>query len=127
MVVSTGNYFLKWNEFEQNSSSTFKDLRNDNDFSDVTLVCDDHHEIKAHKLILSTSSTFFDKIFRKNKHPHPLIYMKSVKRRDMVSILDFIYNGEVSIPQEYLEEFLQVSTELNIKGLDSHEDGIKTN
>ena len=127
MVFGNGNYFLKWNEFEGNSSSTFKDLRNDKDFTDMTLVCDNYQEIEAHRVILSTSSTFFDKLLRKNKHHHPLIYMRGVNTRDLVSILDFMYHGEVSILQEDLEEFMRVATELKIKGLEGNEAIIKTN
>ena len=126
MVFGNGNYFLKWNEFEENSRSTFKDMRNDTDFTDMTLVCDDYQEIEGHKVILSTSSIFFDKIFRKSKHPHPLIYLRGVKSRDMMSILDFMYHGEVSIPQEDLEEFMHTARELNIKGLEGNEAGKNT-
>ena len=127
MVFGNGNYFLKWNEFEGNLSSTYKDLRNDKDFTDMTLVCDNYQEIEAHRVILSTSSTFFDKLLRKNKHHHPLIYMRGVNTRDLVSILDFMYHGEVSILQEDLEEFMRVATELKIKGLEGNEAIIKTN
>ena len=117
MNLGNGKYFLQWNDFEANSRSTFKEMRDDKDFTDITLACDDHIEIEAHKVILASSSLFFDQILRQNKHPHPLIYLRGVKGKDLASILDFIYHGEVNIPQENLEEFMTVAEVLQIKGL----------
>ena len=37
----------------------------------------------------------------------------------MSSLLDFIYNGEVKIEQDHLQDFLEVAGELKIKGLSS--------
>ena len=46
---------LRWNEFQDNISKTFGNLRRDTDFSDVTLVCEDGHQVEAHKVILDGS------------------------------------------------------------------------
>ena len=35
---------LQWNDFKNNASSSFGDLRGDTDFTDVTLACDDGKE-----------------------------------------------------------------------------------
>ena len=56
-----------------------KDLLDDTDFSDVTLVCDDAQQLKAHKVVLAHNSTFFRNILVTNPHPYPLLYMKGVK------------------------------------------------
>ena len=53
---------LKWNDFEGNVISSFGKLRGDQDFTDVTLACEDL-QIEAHKLILSTCSPFFRELF----------------------------------------------------------------
>ena len=127
MVLGSGNYLLKWNDFVENSSSTFKCLRNDKDFTNVTLAWDGNQQIEAHKVILSASSIFFDNILRQSKQSYPFIYFRGVKSRDLVSILDFMYNGEASIPQDNLEEFMIVATELQIKGLQVEGAGIRTN
>ena len=37
------------------------------------------------------------KCFKNNKHSHPLIYMKGMKANALVSVLDFVYYGEVNI------------------------------
>ena len=41
--------WLQWNDFKDNADIVLKSLRNDNDFSDVTLVCEDGDPIEAHK------------------------------------------------------------------------------
>ena len=48
---------------------------------------------------------------------HPLIYIRGVRFEDLVSILDFIYYGEVSIAQNELTAFLNLAEELQVKGL----------
>lgn len=48
-------FCLKWNEFESNVSSSFKELREDGDFLDVTLACDGN-QLEAHKVIHAESS-----------------------------------------------------------------------
>ena len=45
---------LKWNDFQETISSSFKDLRQDKDFADVTLACEDGHQVTAHKVVLSS-------------------------------------------------------------------------
>ena len=68
-------FCLRWNDFESNITGAFKELREDKDFFDVILACADG-QIQAHKLILSACSTFFRTILRRNKHEHPLVYLK---------------------------------------------------
>ena len=60
---------LRWNDFKANVNSAFGRLRDDNEFTDVTLACQDGQQIEAHKVILATSSPFFEKILQRNKHP----------------------------------------------------------
>ena len=70
---------LKWNDFQETVNTAFGSLRDDTEFADVTLACEDGQQIEAHKVILAASSPFFLNILKKNKHPHPLIYMKGTR------------------------------------------------
>ena len=108
---------LQWNDFQDNIKSAFQNLREDSDFSDVTLACEDGQQVEAHKVILAASSPFFQKLFARNKHPHPLIYMRGVKSDDLLAIVDFLYRGEANVFQENLDTFLAISEELQLKGL----------
>ena len=111
-----GNFELKWSDFEGNLATSFKDLREDGDLFDVTLVCDDD-QLEAHKVILSASSVFFKSIIKKNPHTHPLIYFKGVNIEDMRALIDFIYLGQTSVSQDEVQAFLTLGEELGVKGL----------
>jgi len=115
-MSSTEKFCLRWNDFESNISAAFCELREDKDFFDVTLACDDD-QMQAHKVILSACSPFFRSILRRNKHEHPLLYLKGVKYTDLVSVLTFMYQGEVNVAQEELNSFLAVAEDLKVKGL----------
>jgi len=114
--MSSEKFCLRWNDFETNISVAFRELREDKDFFDVTLACDDE-QIQAHKVILSACSPFFRTILRRNQHAHPLLYLKGVKFSDLTSVLQFMYHGEVNVAQEDLNSFLAVAEELRVKGL----------
>ena len=92
-------------------------FREDNDFADMTLACEDGQQVEAHKVILAASSPFFQNLLGRNKHPHPLIYMRGVKSYDLLAIVDFLYHGEANVFQENLDSFLAVAEELQLKGL----------
>ena len=92
-------------------------LEFNNDFADVTLACEDGKQFEAHKVILASSSPFFQNILRRNKHAHPLIYMRGMKSEDLVAIIDFLYCGEANVYQENLDSFLAIGEELQLKGL----------
>ena len=108
---------LQWNDFKENVNSAFGRLKNDREFTDVTLACHDGRQMEAHKVILACSSPFFEKILQKNKHPHPLIYLKGFHSRDFLPILDFLYFGEANVFQEDLDSFLAIAEEIQLKGL----------
>ena len=107
---------LQWNDFKENIISSFGSLRGDNDFTDVTLACEDGEQVEAHKMILAASSPVFQSILKRNKHTHPLIYMRGVRSEDLFAILDFLYCGETYVYQENLDSFLILAEELQLKG-----------
>ena len=109
-------FCLKWNDFERNISLAFKDLRDDRDFFDVTLACE-NSQIQAHKVILSACSPFFRGVLKQNPHQHPLLYLKDVRYKDLESVLNFMYHGEVNVAQDQLNSFLLVAEDLQVKGL----------
>ena len=90
---------LQWNDFHDNVISAFKEFRDDKDFTDLTLACDDE-QLQAHKVILSTFSPFFRDLLKDNKHTHPLIYMRGVQGKYLSAIVDFIYQGEANIAEK---------------------------
>ena len=116
-MSTTEKLCLQWNEFKENISSSFRDLREDREFADVTLACEDGQQIEAHKVVLSSSSPFFMELLKKTKHPHPLIYMRGLRSEDLVAIMDFLYCGEANVLHENLNAFLVLAEDLRLKGL----------
>ena len=121
-MPTSEKFCLKWNDFQENVNTAFESLRKDNDFTDVTLACDDGFQADAHKVILASSSPFFQNLLKRNEHLHPLIYMRGLKSNDLVAILDFLYFGETNIYQENLNTFLSIAEELDLKGLNGKDE-----
>ena len=68
-------------------------------------------------MILASSSPFFQKLLERNKHPHPLVYMKGLNSENLLAMIDFLYCGEANVNQENLDSFLALAEELQLKGL----------
>ena len=113
---------LQWNDFQDNVKSAFGNLRESTDFADVTLACEDGHQIEAHKVILAASSPFFQNILKNSKHSHPLIFMRGVKADELAAMVDFMYYGEANVYRQNLASFLVISEELQLQGLKSSDD-----
>ena len=108
---------LQWNDFKENANSAFGKLRSDKEFTDETLVCDDGQQMEVYKVILASSSPFFEKTLQKSKHPHPFIFLRGFQSKDFASIIDFIYLGEANVYQEDLDSFLAIAEDIKLKGL----------
>ncbi len=114
---SAEKFCLRWNDFEANVSTSLSELRHDQDFFDVTLASEDHRQVRAHKVILAACSPFFRRVLKANPHERPLLYLKGVRHTQMVSVLNFMYHGQVNVAQDDLNDFLAAAEELSVKGL----------
>ena len=108
---------LQWNEFPKIVIYAFRDLRVEEDFADVSLVCGDGKQVEAHKVVLASTSPFFREVFKKHKHSHPLIFMRGVNYGELVAMVEFLYKGEANVDQSNLDNFLALADELKLKGL----------
>ena len=119
---SSEDFCLRWNSFESNISGSFRELREDSEFFDVTLCCDNGIDIvQAHKVILAACSPFFRKILSHQKNQrNPLLYLKGICLKDLQIAIKFMYQGEVNIARESLNNFLEVAEDLEIKGLSTN-------
>ena len=117
MMVASEKLCLQWNDFQKNITSSFRELREDREFTDVTLACEDGSQIEAHKVVLASSSPFFMELLKKNRHQHPLLYMRGLRSENLLAMVDFLYHGEANVCQENLDSFLALAEELKLKGL----------
>ncbi|KAH8357431.1 hypothetical protein KR084_006775 [Drosophila pseudotakahashii] len=116
MKMASQRFCLRWNNHQSNLLSVFDQLLHAETFTDVTLAVEGQY-LKAHKMVLSACSPYFNALFVNHPEKHPIVILKDVPYSDMKSLLDFMYRGEVSVDQERLTAFLRVAESLRIKGL----------
>ena len=85
--------------------------------TDVTVLCEDGTRFAAHRLILAACSSFFKQIFLSNENTPAWIYLKGVESLMLGFLLEYVYLGEVEVPEQSLARFLETAGELKIKGL----------
>ena len=103
-------FCLRWNDFQTNMVASFKHLRDEKSFCDVTLACDGQ-SCKAHKMILSACSPYFKALLEENPAKHPIIILKDVPFQHLTAILEFMYAGEVNVAQVRFYKLLSHRTE----------------
>ncbi|KFB36378.1 ORF-A short, putative [Anopheles sinensis] len=123
----------------------FHSLQRDGQMVDVTIAAGGKI-FKAHKLVLSVCSPYFQKIFLEHPSQHPILFMTDVNSHHMAGLLDFMYSGQVgegrsnpdsrdpatdqcvsltnvlvNVKYEDLPNFLKVAEALQVKGLHGEE------
>lgn len=114
--MGTEEFCLKWDNHNINLMTGFDQFLSKEVLVDVTIACEGL-SLKAHKIVLSACSPFFQTLFLENPCMHPIIIMKDVKYAEMKALLDFIYKGEINVSQQQLTQILKTAEVLNIKGL----------
>ena len=110
---------FSWHTYTDHLRDMLKEMMTSNDFADVTLVCDDKKDIKAHRNILSACSPVFKNMLKIDQQSnHPVIYLRGIQHLQMEAILKFVYLGETSIHQDSLTEFIQTAKLLEIREFD---------
>ncbi len=115
--IMSEKFSLRWNDFENNWNRSLSQLREDNDFSDVTIITDDKVKFMAPQILLSSCSETFKFILKECNQAQSILYLHGVNSVNLRFILDYIYYGEVNLFQEQLDSFLQSAEKLEIQGL----------
>lgn len=115
---SSHQYFsLRWNNYQSNMTSVFHELLETQSFVDVTLACE-YNSLKAHKVVLSACSAYFQKILLDNPCKHPTIILPAdICFSDLQFIIEFVYRGEIDVSESELQSLLRTAEQLKIKGL----------
>ena len=115
-----GHHYFRSNVTERGRREQFYNFLKDDKFVDVTLITEDGMEVKAHRMMLSCATEFFENIFQKceNKNRENLvIFLYGIKFHQLKSILEFIYLGETTVEEKNLNTFLLISKLLKIEDL----------
>nr|CAD7427297.1 unnamed protein product [Timema monikensis] len=123
-MADAQHFCLRWNNYQSSITSAFENLRDDEDFVDVTLACDGR-SLKAHQATVSTCGKmlagllmFMHPVFRQSTPcKHPVIVLQDVSFADLHALVEFIYHGEVNVHQRNLSSFLKTAEVLRVSGL----------
>ncbi|XP_076335880.1 uncharacterized protein LOC143239029 isoform X2 [Tachypleus tridentatus] len=119
--MGSQQFCLKWSNHHDNMLNVFEQLLFNEEFVDVTLACEGL-SLKAHKMVLSACSPFFQSLFKENPCKHPIVIMKDMNYKDLKAIIDFMYHGQVNVSQDQLSTLLKTAQSLKVKGLAEVED-----
>ena len=108
-------YNLNWHTYSDHLREMLHNMMKSDKLTDVTLVCDDQKQFKAHKIVLSACSTVFKNIIESLPSSSSVIYLRGIHHYEMESILEFMYLGVATFYQERMNEFLNVAKILEIK------------
>ena len=117
---------LKRHEFDEFSSQTFKSYYRDTTISDVTIVCNDIKLIKAHKLILSSSSQVIKNLIKNSTGPSYVLKI-DVSFHNMDLLIEYIYTGECEVESIQLSGFLKDVEYLHVNGLNQNDTSAENN
>ena len=106
---------LFWKNYSDHVIEFLHKIRQSNNFTDVTLVCDDKKQFRAHKIVLSACSSVFKCIISDLPQNSSVIYLRGIQHQEMESILEFMYLGVATFYQERMNEFLNVAKNLEIR------------
>ncbi|CAH1405604.1 unnamed protein product [Nezara viridula] len=114
--MSSAHYSLRWNNHQSHILAAFDTLLQNEALVDVTLVCEET-TFKAHKVVLSACSPYFQRIFSETPCKHPVIVLKDLKGWEVQAIIDFMYRGEISVGQDQLGALMKAAESLQVRGL----------
>ena len=114
---------LTWSLHMNNFKDVIKDLQETECLSDVTLVCNDDTQIKAHKFVLIGSSPVLRTMLLQSSQRDTIVFLRGVERRELEWVLEFMYLGQTQVPQTKLEGFIELAKDLKMKGIYNEDDG----
>lgn len=115
--MGSEHYCLRWNNHQSNLLGVFSQLLRDESLVDVTLACSEGHSIRAHKVVLSACSSYFQTLFVDHPSRHPIVILKDVRFSELRTLIEFMYKGEVNVEYCQLSALLKTAESLKVKGL----------
>merc|ERR1719342_135876 len=106
---------LTWHAYTDHLREMLYNMLSTNELTDVTLVSEDKKLFKAHKVVLSASSSVFKSIISEYITSSPIIYLRGILSYEIKPILQFIYLGKATFYHDRINDFFQVGKSLEIK------------
>lgn len=99
-------------------TEAFETMFLDETLCDISICCEGE-VVKAHRVILAASSSYFKQILSgiNCQTQYPIIFVNGIHMPDLSAMLEFMYRGEVTIPQTQLPSLIKSAEVLGISGL----------
>ena len=101
-MSNAGTAVVTWEDFNNERTNKIKQMLANQTFTDVTLLCNDVEggqvAITAHRVILSAASEFFSKVLQRDQDRAATLYLRGASKESVISLLNFIYSGECTVP-----------------------------
>jgi len=123
-IKMSEDFLLKWNDHHTLFFAGAEKLYQDEEFTDVTLAAGSKF-FKAHKLVLSICSPYFQSLFRRLGPEKHVIFLKDISSLHLELLLQYMYNGEIKVQEDELVTILSVAQSLEIKGLTDNSESNK--
>ncbi|GLH14734.1 Longitudinals lacking protein, isoforms H/M/V, partial [Gryllus bimaculatus] len=114
LKMSPQQLVLSWKDHNGALVSVFENLLKRNTLVDCTLAADGQY-VKAHKVVLSACSSYFELLFSQESEKNPIVILKDVKFQE----LEAAVNLKLKFVKIDWQLFWKLADSLQIKGLGS--------
>ncbi|XP_049802099.1 protein jim lovell-like isoform X2 [Schistocerca nitens] len=113
--MGSSHLHVVWDNHISNLQTVLYEFYNRHSLADVTISCKDG-SLKAHKIILSACSPYFETVFQENPCEHPVVILKEISCYEMQILLQLMYRGSTDVLEEDISDIIQTANELKVKG-----------
>lgn len=110
-------YCLRWNNHKTNMVEILESLVKVEGYVDCTIHVDNHVQFKAHRVVLASASPYIQMILQDAPKDHCSLILPGVKEDEMKTLIQYIYEGEVYIPEKDIPKIMKLAKMLELKGL----------
>ena len=108
---------INWDDHSEIFISQMSNDMEEDILKDVTLACAEGHCIRAHRLILSIYSEYFQEFLSKCTTSEPTVLLPDIELQVLEKVLSFMYTGKLNVTEDNLPNILKAATKLKIRGL----------
>ncbi|XP_059046382.1 protein abrupt-like isoform X2 [Achroia grisella] len=94
-----------------------KKFKQREEFVDMTLAAEGHF-VKVHKNLIALASPFLKEILKSAPCQHPIIFLTHISQKTLSYLLEYIYTGEVQVPMENMNSFIEACKYLHLAGVE---------
>ncbi|XP_059046383.1 transcription factor GAGA-like isoform X3 [Achroia grisella] len=110
-------YNISCDSYKKNMCNGFSDLQQREEFVDMTLAAEGHF-VKVHKNLIALASPFLKEILKSAPCQHPIIFLTHISQKTLSYLLEYIYTGEVQVPMENMNSFIEACKYLHLAGVE---------